>query len=83
MYSIFQDDISKEVVRGLGERAFLDPGWTAALLQSLKDLVDMLSVFFLVLGENQNVVEVGGVSTVDVLLHDVVDKALECGWSVA
>ncbi len=37
----------------------------------------------LVLGKDKNVVKVGDAGMVNVLLHNMVDKALELGWCIA
>jgi hypothetical protein len=63
--------------------AFLNLGSTAALSHCLDDVMDMLSVFFVALEEDQNIVEVSHAGTVDVPLQDVVDKALKHGWYIA
>jgi hypothetical protein len=43
----------------------------------------MPSVFFLVLGEDQNVIKVGNTGMIPILSQDMVDKILKRGQSVA
>jgi hypothetical protein len=66
VYTVSRDNVFKEVKRGLVELAFFDPGGTATISQRLDDLANVLSVFFLIFGKDQDVVKVGDVGAVDI-----------------